>query len=61
MLVKTIEDKKYGIKWEIFKISDNSYFYNYYEYFSQIGWRLTGTSEHMSKNCIEWVLDTSVI
>ena len=61
MLVRTITDSENGRKWEIYKKSDNEYYYKYYEFFKQIGWRLTGTSEHMSKDCIEWDFDISII
>ena len=58
MAVKTIENKEIGVKWEIFKKSANEYFYKYYEYFQSIGWRLTGTSEMYTKDCLEYELDT---
>ena len=58
MIVKTIINKEDGQKWEIFKKSDNEYFYKYYEFFSQIGWKYTGrdgdhTDGYLSKECIE--------
>ena len=61
MLIKTITDETNGKKWEIFKKSDNEYFYKYYEFFKQIGWRLTGRiSECFTKECIEWELDITI-
>lgn len=62
MLVKTIEDKENGKKWEIFKESGNNYFYKYYEYFTQYGWIFVsqeGNSKngYYTKNAIEWEFD----
>ena len=49
MVIRTILDEENGRKWEIFKKSDNEYFYKYYEFFKQIGWRSTGrTGDHIS-------------
>lgn len=60
MLIKTICDNENGRKWEIFKKSDNEYYYKYYEFFRQIGWRLTGITENLTRNCIEWDFDISI-
>lgn len=61
MLIKTITDETNGKKWEIFKKSDNEYFYKYYEFFKQTGWRLTRrVSEYYTKDCIEWELDITI-
>jgi len=62
MLFKTITDEENGKKWEIFKKSDNEYFYKYYEYFKQCGWRLNAREGdhikgYLSKSCIEWEFD----
>ena len=62
MLIKTITDKQEGRKWEIYKKSDKEYFYKYYEFFKQIGWRLIGrTGDHingyLTKECIQWEFD----
>ena len=59
MLIRTIEDKENGRKWEIYKKSDNEYFYKYYEFFKSIGWRFTGREGdhekgYITKNCIEY-------
>lgn len=37
--VKVIENKLNGQKWEIFKRSENEYFYKYYEFHSSCGWK----------------------
>jgi len=65
MLIRTITDNENGRKWEIFKKSDNEYFYKYYEYFKQIGWKLTGrTGDHingyLTKDYIQWDFDILV-
>lgn len=60
MLIKTIENKEYGKKWEIYKQSATNYIYKYYEYFKSIGWKLIGISENYSKDCIEWELETEL-
>lgn len=57
MLIKTILDNEDGRKWEIFKKSENDYFYKYYEFFAQIGWRLINESNSYSKDAIEWEFD----
>ena len=66
MLIRTILDEQNGRKWEVFKKSDNQYFYKYYEYFKQCGWRYTGrTGDHikgyLTKDCIQWEFDISII
>jgi hypothetical protein len=66
MLIKTITDKANGKKWEIFKKSNNEYFYKYYEFFKQIGWKLTGRegdhiNGYLTKDCIEWNFDITII
>ena len=58
MLVRTITDSENGRKWEIYKKSDNEYYYKYYEFFKQIGWRLTITAGndrdgYFTKDCID--------
>jgi hypothetical protein len=65
MLIKTITDDQEGRKWEIYKKSDDEYFYKYYEFFRQIGWKLTGrTGDHISgyltRDCIQWYFDILV-
>lgn len=66
MLVRTITDDQEGRKWEIYKKSDDEYFYKYYEFFKQIGWRLTGrTGDHiggyLTKDVIEGEFNIIVI
>jgi hypothetical protein len=67
MLIRTIIDNKDGRKWEIYKKSDNEYFYKYYEYFKQCGWRLTGKQTgdyingYLTKDCIEWQFNIVVV
>lgn len=39
MLVRTIEDKENGTKWEIYKKEENKYFIKYYEFYQSCGWR----------------------
>lgn len=60
MLIKIIIDNENGKKWEIFKNSDNDYFYKYYEFFQVTGWRIIFTESSYSKDAIEWELDTEV-
>lgn len=62
MLIKTITDKQEGRKWEIYKKSDNEYFYKYYEFFKQTGWRLTcregdNINGYLTKDVVEWEFD----
>ena len=64
MLIKTIVDKNEGRKWDIYKESDNKYFYNYSEYFSQSGWRIFHDGKKMkdfyTKDAIEYEFDIIV-
>ncbi len=60
MLVKVITDKEEGRKWEIYKKSDDEYFYKYYEFFSSCGWRQTGKQEGFTRECIEWEFDINL-
>ena len=60
MLIKTIEDKENGRKWEIYKESENNYSYKYYEYFNSIGWRLITNEKNYNKDAIEWEFDIKV-
>lgn len=66
MLVKTLVDEQNGRKWEIYKKSDNQYFYKYYEFFKQVGWKFTGgegdhLNGYLSKDCIQWQFGILVI
>jgi hypothetical protein len=63
--IKTIINENDGRKWEIYKKSDNEYFYKYYEFFKQLGWHFTGrTGDHiqgyLSKDCIQYQFDILV-
>lgn len=60
MTVKTIVDNENGRKWEIVKSVDNLYNVNYYEFFQDTGWRLTGTDEGYAKDAVEWEYDIEV-
>lgn len=65
MLIRTITDEQNGRKWEIFKKSDNEYFYIYYEFFKQIGWRFIGregdhNNSYLSKDYIQYQFDILV-
>ena len=66
MLVKTIENKESGRKWEIYKKSDDEYFYKYFEFFRSCGWRLIdqdGGHEqgfYWSKDAIEWEFEIKI-
>ncbi len=64
-LIKTITDDVDGRKWEIYKKSDNEYFYKYYEFFKQIGWRLTAREGddkkgYLTRESIQYSFDSSV-
>ena len=64
MLIKTIEDKESGRKWEIFKQTDNRYYIKYYEYYSNCGWKLiqdgNRVNDYYSKDCIEYQFDIAI-
>jgi hypothetical protein len=63
--IKIIINENDGRKWEIYKKSDNEYFYKYYEFFKQIGWRLTGREGdhikgYITKDCIKYQFEILV-
>lgn len=61
MLVKTIENKENGTKFEIYKNGEDDYSYKYFEFFQSCGWRHTGKEEvNYTKDCIEWKFDIEV-
>ena len=65
MLVRTIENKENGTKWEIYKKSENEYFAKYYEFYSSIGWKFLfqdgGQKQGFySKECIEYDFDIKI-
>lgn len=39
MKVREIIDDENGRRWDIFKKTEDQYFYKYYEFFSSCGWR----------------------
>ncbi|HHW90489.1 MAG TPA: hypothetical protein GX745_06290 [Clostridiales bacterium] len=66
MKVRTITDEQDGRKWEIYKKSDNEYYYKYYEFFQAAGWRLTGQSgghadgHYYTKEAIEYEFEIAL-
>lgn len=64
--IRTITDEINGRQWRIFKKSDTEYYYKYYEFFKQLGWKYTcreGDHEkgYLSKEYIEYTFDIVVI
>lgn len=58
MIIKTIINEKVGKKWEIIKHEDDKYSVNYYEYFSNGGWKLYKRPiEYYDKDCIEYIFE----
>lgn len=54
MLVKTIENKENGTKFEIYKNGENDYSYKYFEFYQSCGQRQIGKEEeNYTKECIE--------
>lgn len=66
MLIRTIEDKENGKKWEIYKKDENQYYTKYYEFFQSCGWRFVSQDGgqrqgfYYSKECIEYDFDIKV-
>lgn len=66
MLIRTIENKENGTKWEIYKKEENKYFLKYYEFFQSCGWRFTfqdgGNKQgfYYSKEDIEYDFDIKI-
>jgi hypothetical protein len=60
MLINTITDHEDGKKWEIFKGSENNFFYKYYEFFTQCGWGFICDSGNTSKDVIEWEFNIEI-
>jgi hypothetical protein len=55
MVVKVLTDGENGRKWEIVQLGENQYIYNYYEYYTDVGWRQIGKSSDIySKEVIEF-------
>jgi hypothetical protein len=53
-------DNENGQKWEIFKESENNYFYKYYEFISQCGWKFVTGEDSYTKDAIEWEFDIEI-
>lgn len=60
MKVREIIDDENGRRWDIFKKTEDQYFYKYYEFFKSCGWRLLGQDGgheqgfYWSKDAIEY-------
>ena len=54
MKVYELINKEDGNKWEIYKVSDNTYKLKYYEYYDSIGWQFVfEDKDNYSKEVIE--------
>lgn len=66
MLIRIIEDKESGKKWEIYKKDKNQYFTKYYEYYQSFVWRFLfqdGGHEqgfYYTKESIEYDFDIKI-
>ena len=65
MLIKKIVDENEGRKWEIYKKAENEYFYKYYEFFNQMGWKFTARegdhiNGYLTKEVIQYQFDILV-
>lgn len=66
MLIRTIENKEEGKKWEIYKKETGKYYYKYYEFFQSCGWRFVfqdgGHKQgfYHSKESIEYDFDIKI-
>lgn len=60
MLIKTILDKDNGRKWEIYKESDNTYSYKYFEYYASVGWWQISGEIGYTQAAIEWQFDIKI-
>lgn len=60
MKVREIIDDESGRRWDVFKKTEDQYFYKYYEFFKSCGWRLLGQDGgheqgfYWSKDAIEY-------
>lgn len=59
MKIREIIDHDLGKKWEIYKKSQDEYFYKYYEFYSSCGWKYLwqegGHNQwYYSRDAIEW-------
>ena len=54
MKVYELIDKENGTKWEIYKVSGNTYILKYYEYYDSIGWKFVfEDDDNYSREIIE--------
>ena len=53
MKVYELIDKENGTKWEIYKVSENTYRLKYYEYYNSIGWKFVFEDDNYSREIIE--------
>ena len=54
MKVYELIDKENGTKWDIYKVSENTYRLKYYEYYDSIGWNLVfEDNDNYSREIIE--------
>ena len=54
MKVYELIDKENDTKWEIYKVSENTYRLKYYEYYKSIGWRFVfEDDDNYSREIIE--------
>ena len=60
MLVKTITDTESGRKWEIYKETDETYSYKYFEFYKSVGWWQISGEIGYTQEAIEWQFDIKV-
>ena len=53
MKVYELIDKENGTKWDIYKVSENTYRLKYYEYYNSIGWKFVFEDDNYSRKIIE--------
>ena len=54
MKVYELIDKENGTKWDIYKVSENTYRLKYYEYYNSIGWKFVfEDDDNYSREIIE--------
>ena len=54
MKVYELIDKENGTKWDIYKVSENTYRLKYYEHYDSIGWNLVfEDNDNYSREIIE--------
>ena len=60
MLIKTIENKENGTKWEIYKISENEYGCRYFELYAGEWVPLFPVESGYAKDVIEYEFDIKI-